>query len=122
MTDPTPATAQVDAILAALPEDQRAAMQALRETIAAAAPDATETISYGMAAFRYRGRVLVYYAAFKAHCSFFPASGAAIARHAAELKDFVTSKGTLQFTPDHQIPADVVRRIVHERMAEIGTR
>jgi uncharacterized protein YdhG (YjbR/CyaY superfamily) len=56
MTDLTTATAQIDATLAALPADQRAALQALRQTIAAAAPEAEEAISYGMPAFRYHGR------------------------------------------------------------------
>lgn len=118
----TSATAQVDAILAALPADQRSALQALRETIAAAAPDAEEAISYGMPAFRYRGRSLVYYAAFKTHCSFFPASGAVIAAYRAELAGFATSKGTLRFTPEHPIPAELVASIVRGRVREIDSR
>lgn len=74
MTDPTAsatAIAQIEATLAALPNAERAALQTLRQTIAAAAPEAEETISYGMPAFRYRGRALVSYAGFKAHCSLF---------------------------------------------------
>ena len=85
MTDPTTATAQIDATLAALPADQRAALQTLRQTIATVAPEATETISYGMPAFRYHGRALVSYAAFKAHCSFFPMSSTLIQAHHDEL-------------------------------------
>ncbi len=122
MTDPATATAQIEATLAALPADQRAALQALRETIAAAAPGAEETISYGMPAFRYRGRALVSYAAFKAHCSLFPMSSALIETLRDELAGFATAKGTLRFTPDHPIPADLVTRIVHERMAQIEAR
>jgi len=68
MTDPSRATAEIDARLARLPADQRDALQSLRQTIAAAAPDAVETISYAMPAFRYRGRALVSYEAFKTHC------------------------------------------------------
>jgi uncharacterized protein YdhG (YjbR/CyaY superfamily) len=104
MSDATTATARVDAILAALPADQRAALEALRRTIAATVPEAEETISYGMPAFRYHRRILVYYAAFKAHCSLFPGSGAVIEAHRRELEGFATSKGTLQFTPEHPIP------------------
>jgi uncharacterized protein YdhG (YjbR/CyaY superfamily) len=62
----------VDDYLAALPEDQRAALEKLRKTIRAAAPEATETISYQMPTFKLHGRVLVYYAAFKDHCSLSP--------------------------------------------------
>jgi uncharacterized protein YdhG (YjbR/CyaY superfamily) len=122
MTDPVAATAQIDAILAALPPDQRAALQALRRTIAAAAPEAVDTISYGMPAFRYRGRALVSYAAFKAHCSLFPMSAALIETHHDELAAFATAKGTLHFTPDHPIPDDLVTMIVRERMAQIDGR
>jgi uncharacterized protein YdhG (YjbR/CyaY superfamily) len=122
MTDPAHATAQIDETLAALPAEQRAALQALRETIAAAAPGAAETISYGMPAFRYRGRALVSYAAFKAHCSFFPMSAGLIEAHRDELAGFATAKGTLRFTPEHPLPSDLVARIVRERMAQIDER
>jgi uncharacterized protein YdhG (YjbR/CyaY superfamily) len=122
MTDSMTATQQINATLAALPGDQRAALQALRETIAAAAPGAEETISYGMPAFRYRGRALVSYAGFKAHCSLFPMSAALIEAHRAELAGYATAKGTLRFTPEHPLPRDLVERIVHERMAQIDVR
>jgi uncharacterized protein YdhG (YjbR/CyaY superfamily) len=122
MTDPTTATAQIDATLAALPADQRAALQTLRQTIAAAAPTAEEAISYGMPAFRYRKRPLVSYAAFKAHCSLFPMSSALIETHRDELAGFATAKGTLRFTPEHPLPNDVVEWIVRERMAQIDGR
>lgn len=113
------ATAQIDAYLATLSPDKRAALQALRETIAAAAPEAVETISYGMPAFRYRGRALVSYLAAKAHCSFFPMSSEILDAHRADLQGFSMSKGTVRFTPDHRLPGDLVRRIVHARMAKI---
>ncbi|HYN47266.1 MAG TPA: DUF1801 domain-containing protein [Candidatus Nanopelagicales bacterium] len=122
MIDPTTATAQIDATLAALPTDQRTALQALRRTIAAVAPEAVETISYGMPAFRYHGRALVSYAAFKAHCSLFPMSGAVVEAHRDELAGFATAKGTLRFTPQHPLPNDLVETIVRERMAQIDAR
>jgi uncharacterized protein YdhG (YjbR/CyaY superfamily) len=119
MTEPLTPTAQIDATLAALPADQRDALQTLRQTIAAAAPEAAEAISYGMPAFRYRGRALVSYAAFKAHCSLFPMSSSLIEGHRAELSGFATAKGTLRFTPEHPLPDDLVAQIVRERMAQI---
>ena len=122
MTDPASATAEIDARLARLPADQRDALQNLRQTIAAAAPDAVETISYAMPAFRYRGRALVSYEAFRTHCSLFPMSAELIERHHDELGDFATAKGTLQFTPTNPIPAELVVRIVHERMAQIDAK
>ena len=122
MTDPNPATIRIEATLATLPPDQREALQALRATIAGAAPEAVEAISYGAPAFRYRGRPLVAYAAYKAHCSFFPMSPELIERHRDELEGYVIAKGTMQFTPEHPLPTDLVVRIVRERMAQIDAR
>jgi uncharacterized protein YdhG (YjbR/CyaY superfamily) len=120
--DPTAASAWIDATLAALPADQRAALQALRQTIAAAAPEAAETISYGMPAFRYHGRALVSYSAFKKHCSLFPMSAALIDSYGDDLAGFATAKGTLRFTPEHPIPTEMIERIVRDRMAQIDSR
>jgi uncharacterized protein YdhG (YjbR/CyaY superfamily) len=122
MTDPSPATVEIDARLAALPAEQRTVLQALREAIAAAAPHAVEAISYGAPAFRYRGRPLVAYAAYKAHCSFFPMSPGLIVAHREELVGFTVAKGTIQFTQQDPLPADLVQRIVRERLAEIDAR
>ncbi len=122
MANPTSATARIDATLAALPPDQQAALQSLRETISGAAPEAEETITYGMPAFRYHGRALVSYAAFKTHCSFFPMSASMIESLRDELAGFVTSKGTLRFSPEHPIPGELVERMVRERMAQIDAR
>lgn len=113
---------QIDAMLAAAAPDQQAALQALRETIAAAVPEAEETISYSMPAFRYRGRALVSYSAFKKHCSLFPMSAELIERHPEKVGAFATAKGTLQFTPSNPIPTDVVTWLVRERMAQIDAR
>ena len=121
MTDTT-AAAQIDAALARLPDEQRAALQALRETVAATAPEATEVFSYGAPAFRYRGHPLVSYAAAKAHCAFYVMSPAVIVAHAAELKGFDTSKGTIRFTADKPLPADLVATLVRDRMAETAAR
>jgi len=119
MTRATSATVEIDARLAALPADQRAALQALRTAIAAAAPEAEEAISYGMPAFRYHGRSLVSYAAFTAHCSFFPMSSELLEAHRDELAGFATAKGTVRFTPEHPLPVVLVARIVRERMTQI---
>ena len=116
---PAEATARIDAELAALPNDKRAALTALRRTIQAAAPDAVEAISYGMPAFRYHGRALVSYLAAKAHCSLFPMSHAVIEAHRDELAGYYTAKGTIRFTPDRPLPDALVTTIVRERMAEI---
>ena len=108
----------VDAYIAAAPEEYRAALERLRSLIKRAAPEAEEGIAYGMPSLKYRGRVLVYFAAFKNHLSFFPASSSLLEAFGSELKQFKTSKGTIQFTPGKPLPEALVRKIVKARIAE----
>lgn len=114
--------ADVDAILGRLPDDQRAALQDLREAIRAAAPMAEECLSYGAPAFRYLGRPLVAYAAAKSHCSLFCMSPALQETYRAELAAFGTSKGSIRFTPETPLPDGLVTRIVRDRSAEIDAK
>jgi uncharacterized protein YdhG (YjbR/CyaY superfamily) len=102
--------------------EQRAALDTLRDVISAAAPDATEGISYSMPAFLLGGKGLVCYAAFKDHYSLFPMSGAVVEQHAAELGDRVTGKGTIQFRYDERLPVGLVKKIVRTRVAELKAK
>lgn len=114
----------VDEYLARVQPKYRKALQQLRKTIKAAAPDATEVISYQIPAFRQNG-LLVFYAAFQDHCSFFVGSLRTQRKFADELKPFKAAKagkGTIHFTPDHPLPADLVTRIVKARVAENAAR
>jgi uncharacterized protein YdhG (YjbR/CyaY superfamily) len=108
----------VDAFLAALPDDARAALQALRMTIAAAAPDAVEGISYGVPALKYHGRPLVSFGAGKSHCALYVQSPAVMDAHRDELAGYDTSKGTIRFAPGKPPPDDLVTKLVRARMAE----
>jgi uncharacterized protein YdhG (YjbR/CyaY superfamily) len=111
----------VDRYLAAVPEKARGALEKLRRTIKAAAPEATETISYRIPTFKLHGRPLVYFAAFKDHCSLFPATTKVLEAHGDELKAYFSGKGTLRFTADKPIPAALVRKIVKTRIEEVET-
>ena len=113
---------QIDSYLAGLPDDQRRALQRLRQMIAAAAPEAIEAISYGAPAFRYRDKPLVCYSAAKNHVSFFPMSPAAIEAHQDLLTPWSTSKGTIRFTEEHPLPEEVVATLVKARMNELDLR
>ena len=110
--------ARVEAYLAALPADQRAALERLRTVIRRAAPGATEGIAYQMPAFYQGTRYLVSYAAFKDHCSFFPASGTVRDKLGDELRRYFSGKGTLQFRADEPLPDELVERIVAIRLEE----
>ncbi len=111
----------IDAYLSKVPAPMRAALESLRKTIREAAPEADEVISYSMPAFRQNG-ILVYFAAFADHCSFFPGSVVTQRKFAAELKSFAAGKGTVRFTPEHPLPASLVTRIVKARVAENEAR
>jgi uncharacterized protein YdhG (YjbR/CyaY superfamily) len=113
---------EVEAYLATVPADARNALQKLRRAIKAAAPDAVEAISYGLPAFKLDGRVLVCYRAAKDHCSFHPMSGNVIRAHAAELRAYGTSKGTIRFGPDKSLPPSLVRTVIRARIAELHKR
>jgi uncharacterized protein YdhG (YjbR/CyaY superfamily) len=109
----------VEEYLAAVPKEQRAALEGVRKTILAAAPGATETIAYQMPAIRFEGRLVVSYAGFKDHCSLFPMSYQVFRDHADELKPYLAEKSTLHFTPENPIPAALVKKIVKMRLEEI---
>jgi len=110
--------AGVDAYLSKVPEPARTTLSKVRAAIRSAAPaEATEGISYGMPAFRYKGP-LVGYAAFKDHCSFFPMQASLIDEMKDELKNYRTSKGTLQFPQDKPLPAALLKKMVKLRVAE----
>jgi uncharacterized protein YdhG (YjbR/CyaY superfamily) len=107
--------------LSQVPEPQREALERLRRTIKSTAPDAVEVISYQIPTFKLNGRMLVSYAAFKHHCSFFPGAGP-IEMHADDLKSFQTSKGTIQFTPEHPLSTALVKKLVKTRIKLNGGR
>ena len=108
----------VNGYLAGLPPDKRAALEKLRKAIRAAAPKATETISYRLPAFRLDGKILVLFGATANHCAFFPGSGTAVAAHKDDLEGYSTSKGTIRFRADKPLPASLVRKLVRYRIKE----
>jgi uncharacterized protein YdhG (YjbR/CyaY superfamily) len=73
-----------------------------------------------MPAFRLGGKFLVSFAAFRDHCSLFPASGRVMDEHGDELREFFSGKGTLRFTVDRLIPDELVRAIVRTRIRELS--
>ena len=107
-----------DAYLAALPDDQRAALEALRTAIHAAAPAMEECISYGLPAFRLNGKFLLALGAAAKHCALH--LGSTVQTHPKELASFDTSKGTIRFQPHRPLPAALVRKLVRARITEKG--
>ncbi|MEX2458801.1 MAG: DUF1801 domain-containing protein [Actinomycetota bacterium] len=114
--------AAVDAFLARLPEDQRAALERLRRQIRSAAPEAVERIGYGMPMFYVGTSPLVGFSAWKNHLGFYGASGTLLGPFARALEGYETSKGTVRFTPERPLAAALVRKLVKARLAEHAGR
>ena len=115
--------ATVGEYLRAVPAKQRAALQKVRKIIHAAAPGSVDAISYGIPAVKYRGRMLLYFAAFKQHNSVYPVGKAFITAHRGELEGYETSgKGTLRFPAERPLPATLLKKLVKWRVKENAKR
>ncbi|MGD0450052.1 MAG: DUF1801 domain-containing protein [Candidatus Bathyarchaeia archaeon] len=106
----------IDEYIATYPKNVQIILEELRQAIKEAAPEAEETISYQMPAFKQNG-VLVWFAAFKNHIGFFPKISA-IKAFKEKLSSYQTSKGTIQFPIDEPIPLELVKEIVKFRAKE----
>jgi uncharacterized protein YdhG (YjbR/CyaY superfamily) len=109
----------VDGYLATLPAGQRALLERLRAQVARLAPDATETISYGMPTFKLGGRALLWYAGWKAHCSIYPLTDSFSAAHSDALKGYRRTRGSLHFTPDNPLAEPLIAELVRARLADL---
>ena len=111
-------TEGVNKYIANLPQEQQIALERVRQIIKNTVPEAVEFISYKMPAYAYHFHGMIGgFAAFKNHCSFFPWNAKTIEDFAAELKDFKTSAGTIQFTPEKPIPEELLQKILRYRVA-----
>jgi uncharacterized protein YdhG (YjbR/CyaY superfamily) len=114
--EPKTTFTSIDEYISQFPPEVQEKLQLIRKVIKESAPDAIEKISYQMPAFAMHG-ILVYFAAFKKHISFFPtASG--VAAFVEELSEYKGGKGTIQFPHDKPIPYELISRIVKYRVAE----
>ena len=113
------ARAKVDAYMARLPPQSRAALQTLRTAVKRAAPGAVESFSYGIPGFRLDGKTLVWCAAWKQHTSLYPITPALLRAHRLDVSGYDTAKGTIRFPLAAPIPSAVVQRLVKARVAEV---
>jgi uncharacterized protein YdhG (YjbR/CyaY superfamily) len=112
----------IDEYLVSVNAYHRDALQKIRATVHAIAPNAEECISYGIPAFRLNGRSLVFFGAWANHCALYPGSSATLKKFRSALRDFQTSKGTLRFSPGKPLPVALVKRLVKARIAENNDR
>ena len=113
MAETTKRFTSIDEYIAEFPKPVQEILEKIRSIIHQAAPDAKETISYGMPAFKLK-KILVYFAAFKKHIGFYPtASG--IEAFKTEVSSYISGKGSVQFPLDAPIPYDLIEKIVKYR-------
>jgi uncharacterized protein YdhG (YjbR/CyaY superfamily) len=106
----------VDDYVKSLTPPQRKVLQQFRKLMKELVPGVIERMSYNMPGFEYQG-TLLWFAAFKAHYGFFPYPKT-IVQFKDELKDYKTSKGTIQFPADEPLPVPLIKKIVKFRLKE----
>ena len=116
MQEKKKAAQTIDEYIAGFPADIQQKLQDLRKTIRNAAPQAVEKISYQIPAFDYKG-ILVYFAAYADHVSFFP-TGSGREAFARELAGYKGGKGTVRIPLDQPLPLELITKIVEFRVAE----
>lgn len=109
---------EIDAYLAALPEDVRSSLERVRSIVRETAPGCTERVSYGVPIFRLE-QDLVGMSAQKDHCAFHTMSPSLMKAMADELKGLTLSGATIHFTPDKPLPQELMERIIRERMKAV---
>ena len=103
---------EVDKYLASLEQPKRGTLEALRRSILDIVPEAEQSISYGMPAFRLQGKVIAGFAAFKNHLSYLPHSGSVFPKLGDALSKYKTSPGALQFPVDRPLPKALVKKLI----------
>ena len=115
------APATIDEYLKQVPAVPRQTLEKIRKAIRAAAPEATEIISYQMPTFKQE-YALISFAAFKNHCSIFTLSHAVMKALAEELEQYDCKGITIHFPPDKPLPAALIKKMVRLRLVEDADR
>jgi uncharacterized protein YdhG (YjbR/CyaY superfamily) len=109
---------EIDDYLETLDQPKRATLTHLRDSIAAIHPEAEQGISYGLPAFKLKGKTIAGFAAFKNHLSYLPHSGSVLTQLASETEGYSQTKGSLHFAVDEPLPEELVRKLLAVRLAE----
>jgi uncharacterized protein YdhG (YjbR/CyaY superfamily) len=109
---------EIDQYLDALEEPKRTTLARLRQTILNIVPEAEQGISYGVPAFKVRGKAIAGFAAFKNHLSYLPHSGSVFPELKDELKGYSVSSGALRFSTGEPLPMSLVERLIAVRLRQ----
>ena len=114
------AARDIDHYLAGVGEPKRSTLQQLRQCVLDVIPDAEECISYGLPAFKVKGKTVAGFGAFKNHLSYLPHSGSVLPALGANLAGYEGTKGSLHFPVDQPLPPALVKKLVTIRLRELG--
>ena len=109
----------VDDYIAGAPKDKQPTLKKLRQTIQAAAPKATESVSYGIVGYKLKRKPVAYFGYWKAHYSLYGLGNRVLKANAEDLKDYLMSKGTIRLPANKPLPYRLITRMVKARVAEI---
>lgn len=109
----------IDEYLSELAPQESKELQRLRDIVKKEVPEAEESISYEMPAFKYKNEPLIYFAAFKNHLSIFPTPGP-IEELAEQLKPYESGKGTLKYRLEESFPEELFKKLIRARLKQIG--
>jgi uncharacterized protein YdhG (YjbR/CyaY superfamily) len=110
-------TKDVDGYIGRYPEEISWRLARMREIIRSAAPEAQESIAYGMPAYKLYGKPLVYFGGYEGHVGFY-ATPSGHQAFSEELAHFKQGKGSVQFPHNRPLPEDLIIRMVRFRVAE----
>src|SRR5687768_7626930 len=109
--------ATIDEYLKHVTPPQKTEFERIRKIVKSLVPESEETITYGIPTFKYKGKYLIYFGAFKNHMSIFPGAPLSLKQ---KLKGYKLLKGTIQFTEENPLPASIIRELVKNRLTEIS--
>jgi uncharacterized protein YdhG (YjbR/CyaY superfamily) len=108
---------EIDKYLSSVPQLQRSTLEEVRRRILALLPDCQECISYGMPAFRVRGKVIAGFAAAKSFNSYYPHSGSVLEQLESELNGFEYTRGALHFPIDTPLSKKLLKQLIEAKLA-----
>lgn len=114
--------ATVDEYIAGYEEEARKRLEAMRQTIRNAAPDAEEVISYGMPAYLYKGDRFIYFAGNKNHIGIYPMPSPSDPAFAQRLEAYKGAKSSLHFPHNKLLPLELLTEIVNYHVTRISAK
>ena len=111
-------SASISEYIEGFPREVQSILKKIRATIRKTAPNAVESISYGIPTYKLDGSPLIYFAGFKSHIGIYPMTGGVRDKFKKELVGYKGGKGTLQLPLDEPIPFGLIEKIVRFKVKE----